>query len=868
MKKNILMGVGLLASASLLVSCHDDLGGNITKGNGRIAPIVELNTETITSRSTDASSRAIQEEADKISAEDLTLRLTKSDGTTSWEWKLNDFPADKDFAVGTYTLEAYYGDTSIEGFECPSYYGSQNITVEDSKTTSPSLTATMSKAMVSISYTEAFQGYMADWSATVNSVTCESDNERPVYVTPGETNVKISVTKPNGLEATLTLDPIQTEARHHYTITVDVNNGNVGDAQLIIKFNDVLNEKEIIIDLSDKLLASPEPVIDAKGFQNDMPIDVVTGITNDLQLSMSLIAMAGIKEVNLHTTSLSLINQDWPEVIDLMTADAAMQKKLTSLGLSVVGLWKTPGEMAVIDFSNVVNHIQADNTSENRFEVSVKDKLLRESEPMALNLNVENPKLEISTTEHFNPGGNLNVTLKFNGATPESVKENIEFQYFNPLWASWENLKVVSVAAASRAMNSYQVVVATPDIEDDLQIRACCGTAESNVLTVTLAPFEVVVTENNTFSTYAYVQLVATGEEPVPSIEQASFEIRPADGVYAPINNEIVSGYAKISNLTPNTQYSIKAIVNGLSSKPTRFVTENGKDIPNGDFEELGEAFRGNIKQGGTWRTSALDFLSNYQNTADFVIQEANGWATTNPKTTNNWTLGNTWFNVPSVFNSTLTYTANCSGISGGAGKSSSTPDAYKNFTPHSGNNAMIIRNVAWDDNGTVPSVCSRSKSNASQYYNHTVPTIANNSVGKMFLGSYAYNGTETYNEGTNFSARPSALTGWYMYKPDNGDTSDHGVVVIEILNGNTVLASGYANLQATAEYTQFTINLDYNIGTQKATSIRVKVESSKYGSTEMASETANVKVTTYNSPYESYKIGATLVVDDFKFVY
>lgn len=128
----------------------------------------------------------------------------------------------------------------------------------------------------------------------------------------------------------------------------------------------------------------------------------------------------------------------------------------------------------------------------------------------------------------------------------------------------------------------------------------------------------------------------------------------------------------------------------------------------------------------------------------------------------------------------------------------------------------MVVRNVAWDENGTTPPPHYKTRGSA-YYYSENVPSIANRSAGKLFLGSYSYSGnSESYNEGTSFSSRPSTMKGWYKYTPDNNDGSETGVISVTLLNGETVLASGTINLTAVSDYTEFTVPLVYTVTDQK----------------------------------------------------
>lgn len=864
MKKFILSGMAALASMSLLVSCSDDWGVNSSEAVGHISPSFDLDKETISSRSQDPTSQSANLRATEITVADLSLRLTKADGTYSHEWaKIADFPVEQDFAIGDYTLEAFYGDVAQQGFDLPSYSGSQTITVMDGQTTKPSITATMSKSMVTIQYTDAFQKYMSDWSAEVNGIAYVKDESRPVYITPGDAVIRIKVTKPNGMGGEFTLDKIEAKARYHYVVTVDVNEGNVGDATLTVTFDDNLINEDIDIDISDLALSSPAPTATANGFTSDVTFSFVAGTPSSTPLTVDLMALAGLKEVTMKTSSASLLAQGWPAEINLIGATAQQQSQLTGLGFSVLGLWRNPAEMAVVDFTKVLEHIRTVAGTDNvtTITVTVKDKLMRESSPVTLSLTTEDVMLTLDATGTvYDPGENIDVTLSYNGG---DVKKDVVFKYHNPATNTYRDLTIVNVAPKSRTMTDYVVTLATPTLDVPLTVRAESGSVKSNEVKIDFASMAVEVAADNVFATYVLAKVVGLNDSPAPESSKWTFLAKSsAETSFSTVEHEMVGEYAKVKGLAPATKYTIKASIDGVGSKGQTVTTEAAPGVPNGDFESLTNQRTGQLNMGGTWNT-ILSSSSSFQNTAEFTISEPSQWATTNAKTMTRWTNGNTWFNMPSVFNSTLSWTSHKDGSLLAGAASDGHPASFTGFTAYEGSNAMVVRNVAWDANETT---IARVRNTG---YNNTVPNISNVSVGKMFLGTYSYaDGTETYTQGISFAGRPTALTGYYLFKPDNGDTSDYGVVTVEILSGDQVIASGKAQLAEASSYQQFSIALTYAMGAPKATSLRIMVASSSHASTDMASETANVKVTTYNSTYESYKHGATLVVDDFKFVY
>ncbi len=221
--------------------------------------------------------------------------------------------------------------------------------------------------------------------------------------------------------------------------------------------------------------------------------------------------------------------------------------------------------------------------------------------------------------------------------------------------------------------------------------------------------------------------------------------------------------------------------------------------MPNGDFEEIAQTISvTDMNQGGKYSVWPV----NYQNTCSFTIQEPTGWASVNAKTCNLSAANqNSWFVIPSTYNTTLTWDAYRS-----FGMSTVTPDLYRDLTAQSGSNAMVVRNVAWDENGTTPGTSGGAFN--TTYYNTNVPNIANRSAGKLFLGSYSYSGgSETYTEGVSFASRPSALKGWYKYANDGNDPTETGVVTVTLLNGQKVIATGTARLSAAAHPPPFSLH-------------------------------------------------------------
>lgn len=337
------------------------------------------------------------------------------------------------------------------------------------------------------------------------------------------------------------------------------------------------------------------------------------------------------------------------------------------------------------------------------------------------------------------------------------------------------------------------------------------------------------------------------------------------------IPSEVTSdGKIVIKKLTPSTSYTIRSRFGAIySSNTCQLTTENASEVPNGDFEELTNTINMTINQGGRWSIAAAIWTTFYQITLSMYISEPSYWASINQKTCNiNAVNKNSWYMIPSTYNTTLSWIshqpeAKIWGI--GQNAYDSTADIYKNNVANSGNNAMVIRNVAWDLNG--PSIADNKQTgntDFSNYYCKNAPSsIANRSVGKLFLGSYVYdNGIESYNEGVAFTSRPCYLNGFYKYFNDSQDIEEKGTISIQLLNEETVIASGKLELVAVNEYTKFSVPLNYEQYNLKATNLRIMISSSN------RSDEVNIKTTNYINKDECCSRGATFVIDNLTFSY
>lgn len=804
---------GVLSSALLIAagsSCSDDYnpGGGTT---GKINPQLDLDVNAITSRSTSAG-----RDASPVSVNDLKLRLSSTDGSFVKEWNsIADFDNNELFKVGTYTLEAIYGDVEDEGFEKPYYYASTQLTVKENKVTQVSMNAQLTNSMVSIATTEAFRSYFTNYSFQAHAeggdyVNFTSAETRPGYLRPGKVTVTADVTKPNGLSATLEAAVFVAEPKHHYTVTVDVNNGQAGDAQLVITYDDMLSQEDVYIDLSDEILSAPAPAVIAQGFEEGTTATVIEGSSDAAAPAFFINAEGGIKSVVLSTRSTSLIEQGWYNEIDLAAATPAQQSKLKSLGLDVKGLFGNIGQMAQIDLSGVLSHIRylegSDNVSE--FTVVAKDNYSKVSDPLTFSVKVE--PIVIGLSEDVTPSvgaSTMTVALTYNGT---DVARNVKIQYKN-LRGTWSDATITKVTEVSD--NNYIVEIdGIPADDTTVTLRAVAAGKESDEVTIAKGGFTITSTANDMFATRARIVPAFFDDELEAAASSVKYEISEDGSNFTSVSHTMESdGSSWLAGLPSGKNLTVKATINGKIAK-TEITTEEAAQLPNSKMEEWWMA-----RSGGNWQ-----FYYAFAEGAETSMQ---AWDTINEETTSE----------PG------------SGTFGGAAYkalSSTKPDA----SGHDGQCALI-RTVAWGSGNTAAG---------------SISAVDHISAGQLYLGKFNAIG-QTPNYGYLFTSRPVSLSFWAKYQAQKSD--DYGSAEIRVLDasGNEICSNSIDISTDHGNWEIFTMPLQYPVNAPKAASIVVIFKSTAHpnGATK-----DYIKLPGFAAGKGTEVIGGQLYIDDINLTY
>lgn len=112
-------------------------------------------------------------------------------------------------------------------------------------------------------------------------------------------------------------------------------------------------------------------------------------------------AAGGIANCSLITHSTSLVEQGWPETVDLVNIPAETLSVMQKLGLQIVGLGEKKDKIAKIDFTNVIPFLEyTSEEAEHVFELRATDKLAKENqEPLTFRVHSSDNQFAVSAGE-------------------------------------------------------------------------------------------------------------------------------------------------------------------------------------------------------------------------------------------------------------------------------------------------------------------------------------------------------------------------------------------------------------------------------------------------------------------------------------
>jgi len=756
----------LATTALILASCSDDNPWMYADGEGGIRPALKADA---TVKDVVPSTRA----EDVLTAPDVTqfqIGLKSSDGSYNKTWEsLSQFPADGSYKIGGYTMEAWYGVADEEGFGKPYWYGSQEFVVNEGETTDVSITASLANCMVSIDYTEDFKHFFPQYSTKLHSAGGEyieyaAEETRPVFLNPGEVSFLVSLTKQNGISGTFEPASITTEAKHHYHVTFDANQGDNGDVQLQILFDDSLETENVEIDLTDDLMLSPAPRVACQGFTPGEVINMIEGSSLSSPAKFTVIATSGLTAVTLTTQSQSLLSRGWPAEIDLLSATAAQKSQMEAMGLKTIGLGNKPGQMAQIDMTDVLNNLSG--SEEHTFTIVAKDRLTKVNEPVSLKVNTEPINVTISNVSVGYGETKASAVINYNG---DDLTNNVKLQIFNS-YGVWQDVNMLSATPVTRAGTDYNVTFEVPAATKEMKVRVLYHNIVKSEATIAVTSMALNIPDYNVWATKAIANVGVSANY---NFNDVKIFVAQGNGSFSEWTNLTKDASAKtisINGLTPGTSYKISGSVTGSydsNIKAASITTEQALQPENANMDTWSETQH--AKQ-GIFGAKYWEYFCNSTATPGY-------WATRNPMTVSNTSNTNSYSNACGTY-----YVANGSG------------------------RAAAISTVNWGGGSTWAGAIS---------------TLKNQSAGYLFMGEYSYvNGTENFNFGRPFASRPNSISFDYKFSSVNSEEFK-AYIVVENRNGGTVTELGrgtFISGTGVDNFTNHTINITYTNTSLKAT--------------------------------------------------
>ncbi len=823
-------------------SCTQD-ESNSGLGSGSFSLSVKTNSEVVPVLKSTTTTTFVPNE------DDFAIKLINEDGEITKEWSsITNIPQDATFEIGNYALQASYNSIENEGFTTPFYYGETSFTIRDRETTPVDVMCTLGHVKLTLQYSETFCKYFSNYETTVQSsnngkeIVFAKNETRDAYIRPGDINIKMRLTKPNGISANY--EPtkiIDAKAREHYVVKFDVSE-SVGMALLTITFDDKTLVEPVSIDISDEAMVAPAPYILLEGVNSGETLHIQEcDVPENNLLGAAITARGGMAGCTLKTGSAYLLSQGFPAEVDLANPTAEQQSAIEKFGLEIKGFGNTDSKMGYINFAALTPSLQITENGEtdHTFTITARDINGKVSDPVSFTIHNTLLKLSISDINDVMLGSKaVDVPVYFDGSDATLLQIIRHTSNGN---------ETIPCTILSNEGNNY-ILRAAIDVKNEKQTlqvsyanRRLTDIKDVNII---VPSYTLSYNDYDIWGSHITMQVTADDEQYQEVIEEYITFYTLTGSEWEQFTPTQSDNNYSVSDLTPGTTYEIKtsclADASDLElSSILNITTEAALSLPNHDFEDWTQWFSETINKGGRYGA----FMGWKQETQNLQSSNPNHWATVNTKTVpTNPKTKNTWYMIPS--------TLPTSGLSG---------------------NGVLLRNVAWDNNGSTPPEGSWGAFTQS-LASLSAPTIANRSAGKLFLGSYSYDhntGAEVYNEGYEFTSRPTKLCGYYKYIAKGSDNNGIANITIEhrTAGGEVItLATTKYNLEPTSIFAYFEIPVTYTDVTHKATHIKIMFASSDKASYNQQEESSNI--TTVNELSQAIAVGSELYIDNITLQY
>lgn len=821
-----------------------------SEGNGTLRVQVSANAEVLVGTNTRVNDGIEQEVPD---VNDFSFSIFKGE-TLRGEWAtLAEFLADDELTLrsgNNYVAKASYGDVNNEGFELPYYEGNQPFVITRGQTTTVEVTCYLANAKLSIVYTDEFKDYFSEYTAEVttslgNTVNYVSDETRYAYFKPGEVQVRVKVKKKEGYSQEVTLkvgEDYALEARHAYILTLDLD---AGTPSINISFSDYIpNQEPVTIIVSDEALSAPAPYFTANGFNDDQPIDVVEGKSAEAsEVYAYLNAAGGIAHCYLTTHSSSLIEQGWPETVDLTGVSAENLSAMQKLGFQMAGLGDKKDKIAKIDFTNVVPFLEyTEEGTEHLFELRATDKLSKENvEPLKFRVSSKDNQFAVSAGQSVLYGTTkmkANLTLDGDPAKVTYWLKKGETEQ-----------QVVPSSIKSNGISHDLVFKFDESQYADIQMEARYLRRKSTLNSMLEAPAVSLYLEypGDVWTKEATLHKRGTLDESW-TFQCAKWKKNEL-GAWTMQAYSLTDDAIFLNALTDSTKYTYRFVKFDESqdiigaSDTLSIVTEKEFQIPNSNFESCIKEKRYDASG-----TGGQDIYIFYPYAENNLSEQ--WWNTRNLLTTSE---------RGSLLGATCSWYYSC--FPGSVPTNEEKLTASWHLNNYDGQSLTI---GGHGDEGTAIEIATVGWGKGNKW-SGIGKNSENKTAGSLFIGTFAEN-VEQY--GRTFSSRPTEVRFWYKYYSYN-DEFTKPYVSVEDKNGNEIgkMEEELIISNSVNEFTEGIIKISY-IGHETEKAAKIKIIFLSTSSQSPATKAVHGSLNDWKGNGDSRHIGSILTIDDVSLVY
>lgn len=366
-----------LFGAFVLTACGNDIFNDVdTEGLSKDEGLVEFNLNVSNSTTDVKSSEDLN-----LDVNDFTVEVFNSKWVKFKKWaKFSDVSGQKvRFNEGTFSVKAFYGDSTATGFDAIYFADQQYFNVYGQQVTQLDLTCKQANVGLKTQWGTHIQNDYSDYSVKAyrkgfaDSLTFVKSETRIGYIPAGTIKFVFYLTdKTTGSTrrvATSSLD-IVGEPNDLITLKIDTKEADKGDLTINFTINSEMGteEKEVII--PSQLVAKDAPKISSDNIQNSL-VTAIDG--NAANARIDLNAQGFINSCVVETKSQYLISQGWQESIDLANLTVANKNFLKEWGLDWLENMKEE-KLAFIDFTNLVKKlVYVSDTDVNTFKITLTD---------------------------------------------------------------------------------------------------------------------------------------------------------------------------------------------------------------------------------------------------------------------------------------------------------------------------------------------------------------------------------------------------------------------------------------------------------------------------------------------------------------